>query len=401
MDLKHEIEQMGLTYEQYESCLKDIFDKMNGVKDLEWEEIRTKYNLPITVECLRKSQSKPFGGSSVAKYLEDKKTVDSLDLKLEQIRKEKIKLQTLNTERNRIDRAEARQALYYEQISSNITALPWPEFKPLHVSDDKEINYLLTLADFHYGAEFVSQNNEYSREICKQRLEYLVGKVQQFVDEHHINVLYVLSLGDDIQGILRLSDLKLNDTTIVKCVVEISRLIAQFLNEISAFVNVEYYHCGYSNHTQIRPLGTKANELGDEDIEYIIGHYIQDLLVNNDRVQVYLTDNNEKFIKINIPYNEVIAMHGHGIKSYKNAFKDITNWLGEQIDYLILGHLHSGQEIPNNEYSTIDTEVLVCPSFCGSDPYSDSLFKGNKAAVKIFGFDYIHGHTESYKIILN
>lgn len=401
MNLEQEIQQMGLTYEQYEACLKDISDKMNGVKDLEWEEIRSKYNLPVTADCLRKSQSKPFGGTSVAEYLKNKKPVDNLDLKLEQIRKEKIKLQTLNTERNRIDRAEARQTLYYEQVGNAVTALPWPEFKPLQASADDNMSYLLTLADLHYGAEFVSQNNEYSREICKQRLEYLVGKVQQFVETHQVQTLYVLSLGDDIQGILRLSDLKLNDTTIVKCVVEISRLIAQFLNEISAFVQVEYYHCGCSNHTQIRPLGAKANELGDEDMEYIIGHYIQDLLICNDRVKVSLANENEKFIRLNIPYCEVVAMHGHGIKSYKNALKDITNWLGEQIDYLILGHLHSGQEIPNNECSTLDTEILVSPSFCGSDPYSDSLFKGNKAAVKIYGFNYIYGHTESYKIVLN
>lgn len=401
MDLKQEIEQMGLTYEQYESCLKDILDKMNGIKDLEWEEIRSKYNLPITVDCLRKSQSKPFGGASVAEYLKNKKPIDNLDLKLEQIRKEKIKLQTLNTERNRIDRAEARQTLYYEQISDKVAALPWPEFRPLYVSNHEEMSYLLTLADFHYGAEYVSQNNEYSREICQQRLEYLVGEIEQFVNEHQINNLYIASLGDDIQGLLRISDLKLNDTTVVKCVVEVSRLIAQFLNEISAFVNVEYYHVPTSNHSQNRILGAKANELCDEDLEYIIGHYIQDLLIMNDRVNVHLAENNEKFIRIDIPYNEVIAMHGHGIKSYKNALKDITNWLGEHIDYLILGHLHSGQEIPNNEYSTLDTEILVSPSFCGSDPYADSLFKGNRAAVKIYGFNYIYGHTESYKIILN
>lgn len=392
---------MGLTYEQYESCLNDILNKMNGIVDLEWEEIRSKYNLPITADCLRKSQSKPFGGSSVAEYYKNKKPIDNLDLKLEQIRKEKIKLQTLNTERNRIDRAEARQELYYEQIGDAVTALPWPKFKPLNIINDNEINYLLTLADFHYGAEFVSQNNTYSRKICKERLEYLVRRIEEFVNQHKINTLYVLSLGDCIQGILRLSDLKLNDTTIVKCVVEISRLLALFLNEISAFVNVEYYHTPTSNHSQIRLLGAKANELGDEDLEYIIGHYIQDLLINNDRVHVHLSENNQSFIKVNIPYTEVIAMHGHGIKDYKTALKDITNWLGEQVDYLILGHLHSGQEIPNNEYSTIDTEILVSPSFCGSDPYADSLFKGNRAAVKIYGFDYLYGHTESYKIILN
>lgn len=401
MDLKQEISKMGLTYEQYESCLNDILNKMNGIVDLEWEEIRSKYNLPITADCLRKSQSKPFGGSSVVEYYKNKKPIDNLDLKLEQIRKEKIKLQTLNTERNRLDRAEARQTLFYEQVGDYIKALSWPKFQPLHFNENSGLHYVLTLADFHYGAEFNSQNNSYSREICKERLEYLIVEIENFVNKHQINELTVVSLGDDIQNILRLSDLKINDTTIVKCVVEISHLIAQFLNEISAFVNVEYYHTPYANHTQVRVLGAKANELGDEDLEYIISHYIQDLLANNDRVHVNLAYENEKVIRLNIPGNSIIAMHGHGIKNYSTALKDISNWLGSSIDYLLLGHLHSGQEIPNNENCTLDTEILVSPSFCGSDLYADSLFKGNKAAVKIYGFDEIYGHTESYKIILN
>ena len=49
----------------------------------------------------------------------------------------------------------------------------------------------------------------------------------------------------------------------------------------------------------------------------------------------------------------------------------------------------------------IDTEVLIAPSICGSDQYSDSLFKGSKSASAIYGFDEVFGHTETYKIILN
>jgi hypothetical protein len=37
----------------------------------------------------------------------------------------------------------------------------------------------------------------------------------------------------------------------------------------------------------------------------------------------------------------------------------------------------------------------------GSDPYSDSIMKGSKAAAKVYGFDNLHGHTETYKFILN
>ena len=401
MNLEKELEKIGLTREQYGKCLSDICDKLNGLKDIEWGEIKEKYNLPWAVDVLRKSSGTLFGGYAVAEYFKDKQPIDNLDLKLEQIRKEKIKLQTLNTERNRLDRAEARQSLFYEQVGDCIKALPWPKFQPLLFNENHNIHYVLTLADLHYGADFLSQNNVYSRRICKERFEKLINEIKRFVNQHHINELSIVSLGDDIQGILRLSDLKLNDTTVVKCVVEVSRLLAYFLNEISAFVNIEYYHAPTSNHSQNRLLGAKANELGDEDMEYIIGHYIQDLLIANDRVHIHLADDYEKFICLDNPYFNIIAMHGHDIKDYKNAIKDISNWLGYQIDYLLLGHLHSGQEIPNNELSTSDTEILISPSFCGSDPYADSLFKGNKAAVKIYGFDEKYGHTESYKIILN
>lgn len=61
----------------------------------------------------------------------------------------------------------------------------------------------------------------------------------------------------------------------------------------------------------------------------------------------------------------------------------------------------NGKEIPSFESSCYDTEVLVSPSFIGSDPYSDSIMKGAKASVKIYGFDDIYGHTETHKIILN
>lgn len=45
-----------------------------------------------------------------------------------------------------------------------------------------------------------------------------------------------------------------------------------------------------ANHTQLRVLGAKANELGEEDLEYVIGHYIKDLCSDNYRISVHLED---------------------------------------------------------------------------------------------------------------
>lgn len=318
-----------------------------------------------------------------------------------ELEKEKIQIQTANIERNRINRAESRHKMYYQYVGTAIQSLPMPDFRPLYSDFENKVEYLVTLADIHYGANFKSENNEYSPAIAKERFEYLSARIVSFVQSHKLRRIHIVSLGDLVQGVLRVSDLKINDSSVVKAVVEISRLVALFLNEISAYVMVEYYHSPTANHTQIRPLGTKASEIADEDLEYVIGNYIKDLCANNDRITVHLADEGKQYIEISIFDYEIVAMHGHQIKNIETSVRDMSMLKRTFIDYLILGHFHNGKEIPSFESSCYDTEVLVSPSFIGSDPYSDSIMKGAKASVKIYGFDDIYGHTETHKIILN
>lgn len=387
----------------YRICSKkDMIGSWQEVADILNELLGTEYT-----ESKFRKQYQAFNKMLQAnkdKFVESDNYSKELDKKYEDIRKERIKLQTVNIERNRIDRAESRQELYYEYIGKAIQALPLPEFYYNDIEMNRyndEVEYLLTLADIHYGATFVSVNNEYSPEIAEERLQYLTDCIIEFIQLHNVKKLHIATLGDCIQGILRIKDLQLNDSSIVKATVQISRLIAQMLTSISRYCYVEYYHVPFANHTQLRVLGAKANELGEEDLEYVIGNYIKDLCSTNQRINVYLAKDNENFVKIPIHTFNIVAMHGHSIKTIESSIKDLSMLNREFIDYLILGHFHSGKEIPSYESVCNDCEILISPSFIGSDPYSDSLMKGAKSSVKIYGFDNISGHTETYKIILN
>lgn len=373
---------------------QDVADLINEITGNEYTESKYRKQYNNFQKMLKANMSAVFPEEEYIKKLQTEK---------EEIRKERIKLQTANVERARVDRNISRQEMYYEQIGQMCSTLPLPEFEPLlkPLEETADISYLCCLSDLHYGATFKSENNEYSPEIFTDRLMYLVDRLYGFVKEKSISKLHVACLGDTLQGLLRVSDLKINDTSIVKSLVEISRLIASFLNELSKFVTVEYYHVPSANHTQLRPLGTKASEIADEDLEYVIGNYIKDLCAANDRIKINLAEEHKQYLEINIDGFEILAMHGHQIKNIESSLKDLSMVRRSFIDYLILGHFHSGKELPAAEGCLHDTEVLVCPSFVGSDPYSDSLFKGSKASVKIFGFDSIYGHTETYKILLN
>ena len=101
---------------------------------MDWAEIKDKYNIQCAVDTIRKASSTIFGGQFREEYLKSKIYTDvdefsklrELDKKLEELRKERIKIQTANIERNRLDRSESRQELYYEYIGSVIDTLPLP-----------------------------------------------------------------------------------------------------------------------------------------------------------------------------------------------------------------------------------------------------------------------------------
>ena len=410
-NFEEEIAKYGLTVEQYEKCLKDINDKVTGKIDLDWSEIIDKYDLPIAKDTLRKASSQSlFGNVFVSEYLKWKKSIDDnhnddsyieeLEALKREIQKERQKLNATKVEYNRNLRHESRFELFYENIRDVTTALPLPEFYPIYSDLETQKEYVLGIADIHAGAKFESENNSYSLDECKNRFQILLGEVIDFVKDKKLSKIKVVELGDTVQGILRLSDLRLNETSVVEATVFISRVIAQFLNELSAYCYVDYYHVPTANHSQTRPLGSKASELATEDVEYVISNYIKDLTANNERISVTL-NNGKEYVKIPILNFECIAMHGHRIKKVENALKDLSHLHRTFYDYVFLGHFHVGKELPVGETILNDMEVVVCPSFVGSDPYSDSLMKGTKSACKIYGFDDYKGLTETYKFILN
>lgn len=409
---REELSKYGLTLETYDKIIADIDSKIDGENDYDWSEIKDKYGINCNSDTIRKSSSTPFGGKMRSEYEKYRIGLDKtennsdseLDVKIQELRKERIKLQTANVERNRLDRAEARQEMYYEHVGQIIKTLPIPDFEQITDTNDKvddQRDYVLTITDVHFGAEFLSENNKYSKEIALERFEYLLDRTIHFIKQNKLTNLKVTCLGDSLQGLIHLTDLKINDSSVVKSCVEISRIIANFLNQLSKYVNVKYYHVPSANHTQTRGLGSRPNELMDEDLEYLIGNYIKDLLSNNTRISVTLAEEGKQYVIIPVEGYEILAMHGHQIKSMESAIKDLSMVRRDFVEYLLLGHFHAGKSITCNEGCLNDAEVLVAPSFIGSDPYSDSLFKGSKAACMIYGFNSLYGHVESHKIILN
>ena len=390
--------RLGGLRQTYRLTWQEIADVINAELGYNYSEskYRKEYNLYLRGREDAQEEATHVG---TVRPQEEYYHFDSDEVEL----KERMMNSTERTPYYRLMRQDARFERFYKMVGQEIKRLPVPDFLRLSVDEEsnkEEHEFLMTLADLHIGACFETVNNRYSMKIAQERFEKLLSKMVAFVGKHEIKRLRILSLGDIVQGILRISDFKLNEAPVVDALVYAMRLIADFLNKLSQYCYIDFLQVMYSNHDQLRPLGTKASELGAEDMGKIFFAYLRDVLADNLRISI-TGDKEHDFLEFKIFDFNCIALHGHQVRDVKNLYKDLANRHRKFYDYIFLGHTHSVKEFINAEGSTYDAITNVSGSFVGSCPYADSLFVGSKSSVKIYEYDKVEGQVASYKIILN
>ena len=316
------------------------------------------------------------------------------------IKSERLKLQTLNLERNRLDREEARHELFYEQIGQYIQSREVPKLTPLYKPRNKNMKYLLGIADIHANAKWRTNTNEYSMDIVSKRLMKLLVEVIQFVKEKELDELNIVLLGDLIDGCLRMSNLQTMDSTVAKSVADIADMLIGFLETLieRTHIHINLFDAVYSNHSMPRFL---QNYDIREDLGYTINRYIRTGLRNNKNIDIYSPFDGDICLDFKIWDFNMIGFHGHTEKNQSEAIKNFTMERRKLYDYSVCGHLHSNQRTTVSIDGLHDVENIQFPSFCGDDPYANSIHKISKGACMICGFDETYGYIESHKIILN
>lgn len=380
-----------------------------NVYDLTWDGVR---------DILNKENDVVYGSSKwrkdyqvVQKYLDglgetlelDQHVLDEMKQARLEIEMERKKKQTDSIYYNRILREHSREEMLKEKVVdaiANADKIPLPEFLPLQKNENGKSEYLLGVSDVHAYKKFVSLTNEYSKEILEDRMANLLLEIKQIVIEQKIEEITVVNGGDSLEGLLRVSALGMLELGVIDTVVEFRRFMASWLKELSTFVKVKYIHLISANHSETRPLNTRAGQMPSEDFEKDIANYIHDILEDNKRIDVILPD--LAFYEWSMAGYEIIAHHGHGISSSPEKFIDkMTRKRRKFYDYGIFGHLHTEMIKPIDEGPTNDCEILRLPSIVGSCTFADSILKGSKASAVMFRFTENKGRDREFKFILN
>ena len=377
--------------------------------DLDWSDIAEYCNFNCHYDSLRKAlQPKGYGAYEIYKYLKDKmvsenvsddKVLNELEMKKIELQKEKVKIQTLRIELNKLIRQDARFELFLDGIKNSIDTIKVPKFQEFILENGNKVG-LLGISDIHFAKKFESVNNSYSRKICYERMNLLLSEVINLIADRDIKYLHIVNGGDNIEGLLRVNSLKVLETGVIDSVIEFSKMMTEWLNQLSNYIPLTYHHVISSNHSEVRFLDTKAGQFPDEDLEKVIIHMIAGSLRDNNRINIpiYTTD----YAYFNINNKNIFVCHGHQFKGKKIAdiVKELQILHRINIDLLVLGHFHHENILTVGENQNGNIKVILLPSIMGSDPFSDTLLTGSCSGATLIEISNKKGLTTT-EVILN
>lgn len=261
------------------------------------------------------------------------------------------------------------------------------ENTPLPFSDVyKEEAYVFTIGDLHYNGD----------ESLLHQLTKAFEHITNIVKEKGLEHIYLLELGDTIDGsTLRKSQLFYVKSGMIKQVVDIAQHYVDLLKELMSVVNVTFISVDSSNHTQLRNLGTKQNELVEEDVMVFLNKYIEVAIPNLEfihdvDVMFTLLDNFTVFVS-----------HGHLVRSKEKYLEGLQSDRGIIIDYAFFGHYHHQRTIDLHANGNYDKKVFYVPTLNSNEGnYERDKNLSSQPGIGMYVFNNIYGNTSIHKIII-
>ena len=388
--------------------------KDSGLIDSTWEELTPILNTQCGIS------EEDFRGSSAwrkryrvmqqawddvfSQQIFTEKHTETIQEHKRELEKEKIKLQTEKLEYNRWLREEARDELICEHICNAIKELPpleVPHILPANIAGRVHGTRegCLLIADPHYGVDlkitglFGEIINEYSPEIFESRMWNLLTQVIDICEKEGFTSLNVYDLGDEVDGMLRVSQLFKLRYGVIESTVRYGRFITEWLNELSKHVYVKYQMVKDSNHCQLRMLNQPKNTFKDENMSYIIAEKLMDRLGDNPNFK--FIQNPTGYIFDNVVGYHIFGFHGE-VKDMSQAIKDFSRTYKVEIDFMVGGHKHH----QNSSNVSIQSDTIVAPSIIGVDDYALSLNKTSDPGATLFVLEDGKGKIMEYNIKL-
>lgn len=334
-----------------------------------------------------------------SKIEENNSDNDLVRLKQE-IKEERQKLNTEKIEYNKWIREKARDDLIVEKIEDSIKSLEPLEKHDVVINDQNHNKeYVLVFGDEHYNSCFQIKGlngeilNEYSPEICEERMWKLLDDVVEICIKEGVTTLNVFNMGDFTDGLLRVSQIRKLRYGNIEGTIKFSNFLCEWLNKLTNYVNVKYSQVN-GNHDELRMLGQPKGTFKEDNMGLVVAEFVKVRMKDNPNFE--FIENPTGLIFNNFFGFNVLGIHGE-VKNMEEALNGFSKLYHVNIDFLFAGHLHHNK----NEEVGYNCEVINVGSVIGIDLYSVSLNKSSSASAKMFVFVEDEGKKIEYTFKLN
>ena len=292
-------------------------------------------------------------------------TRNDIEVKTFEMRKERAKLADQRTQVNahirKLSREETIKEIALEVASSMTAQKLLNKYEPKLIESQNEA--ILCISDWHYGLEFKNPWNEFSPEICKERVAKLRDRTIDYIRKYKCKKLHLVNLQDLIAGRIHLG-LRLDSRyDVITQTLHVSEILAEFITSISKYTNVDYYDC-IDNHSRLEPNKKDAQDL--ETLARIIPWYLKERLKDNKRVEIKENVFGYDLITFESLGHKIIGCHGD-----KDPIKNIDHlsmMTEEHYDMLLTAHAHHWQGEEKNRTIALGNGTLM-----GTDSYAQKL----------------------------
>lgn len=347
-DIDKELQEYGLTREQYELCLKDIKDKINGINDMDWAEIVAKYKIDCHSDTLRKASQTIFGGKFVADYFTEKETLNNatgegylalLRLEKEEVKKERQKLSDERIDYQRSLREQARRESFLELIERGFAAQIVPlDYKESPIINNDE-DMVVCLSDLHAGIEVQNWWNTYNIDILRNRLNKYIDEIKNIQATHLCQQCELVLGGDAISGLIHPNLRLQNNENVIEQIKIVITYIGEFIAALQNVFSEIRVHSVSGNHSRLSP--DKAEHINGEELDALIPFCLKIMFGNNPNIVICEDGYIDNSINSFVTRGGKLFYLVHGDKDTpSNVVKNLTLMTGTKPDAILMAHRH-------------------------------------------------------------
>jgi predicted phosphodiesterase len=311
------------------------------------------YFMQLFLERTDEEDYKNFTEDDLIREIEDKKI---------ELQKERYKYQDYRNAYNKLIRQRSRQEELNEIIIDTIKNSDLPKLnyvKKEFTPSDNDL--MISINDVHYGIEIDNYWNKYNSDICRDMFEEYLDKILQVKKIHNSQNCFICANGDLISGMNHLVVSLENRENIIKQIMGVSELIANFVYELSQNFENVYFASVAGNHSRLTT--NKNDAMKDERLDILVEFYLKARLQQLKNVHFKAENIDTTITLVTARGRNYGCVHGDYEENNTKLLSLIT-MIDKPLYAILLGHKHR-----NKSDSIQNVKIVMAGSFQSTDSY--------------------------------